>query len=353
MSTTIPSEVNEGLEGVVAFATEIAEPDRAGGALRYRGVDVEELAGRVPFEQRLGPARRRRPAARAAAPATIASAGGAAHARGGRDARRELQAALARLPLRPLIDTRRRAGPRRPRARRRRRRSSFAAQSRRAVARSVAPVAARRSIDRRAARSPSASSLRGAARPTPRTRRRIDAYWITAAEHGMNASTFTARVVASTGADAAAALSRRRRRAVRPAARRCARARADDARRGRARGRRDALRQARARPRRAPDGLRPPRLPRRGPARPRAAPDRARARRAAPARPRPRSSAPRCEELRARKPDRVLATNVEFWSAVVLDFADDPAEPLHCRCSPARAPRAGRRTSSSRSAPAA
>ena len=37
--------------------------------------------------------------------------------------------------------------------------------------------------------------------------RAIDAYWITAAEHGMNASTFTARVVASTGADVAAALS--------------------------------------------------------------------------------------------------------------------------------------------------
>ena len=35
----------------------------------------------------------------------------------------------------------------------------------------------------------------------------IDAYWIAAAEHGMNASTFTARVVTSTGADVAAALS--------------------------------------------------------------------------------------------------------------------------------------------------
>ena len=34
--------VQSGLEGVVAFATEIAEPDRAGGALRYRGVDIEE-----------------------------------------------------------------------------------------------------------------------------------------------------------------------------------------------------------------------------------------------------------------------------------------------------------------------
>ena len=44
-------EVQSGLEGVVAFATEIAEPDREGGALRYRGVDIEDLVGNVPFEQ--------------------------------------------------------------------------------------------------------------------------------------------------------------------------------------------------------------------------------------------------------------------------------------------------------------
>jgi len=30
-------------------------------------------------------------------------------------------------------------------------------------------------------------------------------------------------------------------------------------------------------------------------------------------------------ELQARKPDRVLATNVEFWSAVVLDLAEVPS----------------------------
>ena len=30
------------------------------------------------------------------------------------------------------------------------------------------------------------------------------------------------------------------------------------------------------------------------------------------------------EELRARRPDRVLETNVEFWAAVVLDFAEVP-----------------------------
>ena len=38
-----------GLEGVVAFETQIAEPDREGGALRYRGVDVADLVGRVSF----------------------------------------------------------------------------------------------------------------------------------------------------------------------------------------------------------------------------------------------------------------------------------------------------------------
>ena len=64
------SEFKPGLEGVVAFETEIAEPDRDGGALRYRGVDIEELVGSVPFEQVWGllvdeapstrPARRRR-----------------------------------------------------------------------------------------------------------------------------------------------------------------------------------------------------------------------------------------------------------------------------------------------------
>src|SRR6516164_4948316 len=48
---TATAEVQSGLEGVVAFATEIAEPDRSGGALRYRGVDIEELVGNVPFEQ--------------------------------------------------------------------------------------------------------------------------------------------------------------------------------------------------------------------------------------------------------------------------------------------------------------
>src|SRR5512132_2673374 len=43
------SDFVPGLEGIVAFETEIAEPDREGGALRYRGVDIVDLVGRVSF----------------------------------------------------------------------------------------------------------------------------------------------------------------------------------------------------------------------------------------------------------------------------------------------------------------
>ena len=45
------ADFSPGLAGVVAFETEIAEPDKEGGELRYRGVNIEDLVGRVPFEQ--------------------------------------------------------------------------------------------------------------------------------------------------------------------------------------------------------------------------------------------------------------------------------------------------------------
>ena len=44
------NEFKPGLEGVVAVETEIMEPDREGGTLRYRGVDVEPLIGEYPYE---------------------------------------------------------------------------------------------------------------------------------------------------------------------------------------------------------------------------------------------------------------------------------------------------------------
>ena len=41
--------VQHGLEGVIAFETQIAEPDREGSALRYRGVDIEDLVGSYDY----------------------------------------------------------------------------------------------------------------------------------------------------------------------------------------------------------------------------------------------------------------------------------------------------------------
>ena len=49
--------------------------------------------------------------------------------------------------------------------------------------------------------------LRWRGEADPRHVRAIDTYWICTAEHGLNASTFAARVTASTGADCGAALS--------------------------------------------------------------------------------------------------------------------------------------------------
>ena len=80
---------------------------------------------------------------------------------------------------------------------------SFVAQSARGVGRPPIPQA---EVDR-ATSIPERFLIRWRGEADPRHVKAIDAYWISAAEHGMNASTFTARVIASTGADVAAALS--------------------------------------------------------------------------------------------------------------------------------------------------
>src|SRR5882757_2799855 len=53
VSTPVRTDPNfvPGLEGVIAFETEIAEPDKEGSALRYRGVDIEELVGAKDYGQ--------------------------------------------------------------------------------------------------------------------------------------------------------------------------------------------------------------------------------------------------------------------------------------------------------------
>ena len=222
-------DVQSGLEGVVAFATEIAEPDRDGGALRYRGVDIEDLVGNVPFEQVWGLLvdGTLEPGLPPAEPHPLAVRSG--------DPRVDIQAALAMLGPRvglPVADRHlRRAGARRPRPR-----LGDGAVVRRAVRARHRPAARarRREVDK-ATSIPERFLIRWRGEADPDHVKAIDAYWISAAEHGMNASTFTARVIASTGADVAAALCGAVGALSRPAARRRARARAEDARRGRGR----------------------------------------------------------------------------------------------------------------------
>jgi citrate synthase len=310
--------VNPGLAGVVAFDTEIAEPDRDGGALRYRGIDIENLAGRASFADVWGllvdgtfsdglPA---------AEPFPLPVHSG--------NVRVDVQAAIAMMApywgLRELIDIDE------PQAREDLARTSvmmlsFVAQAARGARVPAVPQrrveAGRTSTER--------FMIRWHGEPDPRQVEAIDRYWICAAEHGMNASTFTGRVVASTGADVAACLSA-----------------AVGALSGplhggapvRALGMIEAVERsgdARAYVKQVLDSGR--RLMGFGHAIYRAEDPRARILRTAAK----ELKAPRYEvarelekaalaELRERKPDRVLETNVEFWAAVILDFAEVPSD---------------------------
>ena len=193
-------EVQSGLEGVVAFATEIAEPDKEGGALRYRGVDIEDLVGKVPYEQVWGLLvdGHFKPGLPPAEPHALTVRSG--------DHRVDVQSALAMLApewgFGQLIDiTDEEARDNLARA------SvmalSFVAQSAREAGQPPVPQS---EIDE-GRTIPERFLIRWRGEANPDHVKAIDAYWVSAAEHGMNASTFTARVVASTGADVAAALS--------------------------------------------------------------------------------------------------------------------------------------------------
>ncbi len=193
------SEFRPGLAGVVAFETEIAEPDRQGGSLRYRGVDIAELVGRVNFEQVWGLL-----VDESLEPGLpVVFTGPEVHTGNHMS---DLQSTLAilsgrwRLPQLIDVDD--------AQAREDLRRLSAAALS--IVAQSargpIAPAVREETVLRgRTAAERFLLAWRGEA--TEEHARAIDTYWICTAEHGMNASTFTARVIASTGADVGAALS--------------------------------------------------------------------------------------------------------------------------------------------------
>ena len=226
------SEVQSGLEGVVAFATEIAEPDRDGGALRYRGVDIEELVGSVPYERvwgllvdgtlRAGP--RVRGARRAAA-------ADRQRARGPADVARRPR---PRLAARGDHRHRRGAGSRRPRAR-----LGGSALVRRTVgARRGADGGGgerARLSDRRRRALPHRVAGRRGPRARARRRRLLDLR-CRARHERLDLHRSRRRLDRRRRRGRAV---RRRRSAVGPAARRRAGARPEDARRGRGAGRRE------------------------------------------------------------------------------------------------------------------
>jgi citrate synthase len=317
-SASAPGEVQSGLEGVVAFATEIAEPDKAGGALRYRGVDIESLVGAVSFEHVWGLLvdDRFRPGLPPAEPHVLTVRSG--------DHRVDVQSALAMLApewgfgqLIDISDDEARDNLARASVMA----LSFVAQSARG---SGQPPVPQEAVDR-GRTIPERFLIRWRGEADPAHVKAIDAYWISAAEHGMNASTFTARIVASTGADCAAALSSAVGSLSGPlhggAPLRVLKMLDEVERSG------DAERWVAS----ALD--RGERLMGFGHRIYRAEDPRARVLR----RTSRELGSPRVEvaealekaaltELQARKPDRVLATNVEFWSAVVLDMAAVPPD---------------------------
>jgi citrate synthase len=311
------AEFVPGLEGVVAFETEIAEPDREGSALRYRGVDIEDLVGRVSYGQVWGLLvdAEFNPGLPPAEPFPIPVHSG--------DIRVDVQAAIATLApawgLRPLLDidddeARENLAHVSVMA------MSFVAQSARGLGLPMVPQQrideARTVVER--------FMIRWRGEPDPKHVQAVDAYFVSAAEHGMNASTFTARVIASTGADVAAALSGAVGALSGPlhggAPSRVLHMIEEIEQTGDAAGyvrgvldKGERLMGFGHRVYRAED--------------PRARVLRRTAR---------ELGAPRyevalaleaaaLEELRARRPDRVLETNVEFWAAIILDFAQVPA----------------------------
>ena len=314
--TQMSDDFKPGLEGVIAFESEIAEPDKEGSALRYRGVDIEDLVGRVSFGNVWGllvdnefnpglpPAER--------FPIPVHSG----------DVRVDIQSAIAMLApawgLKPLLDISDDEA-RDNLARVSVMVLSYLAQS----ARGTAPAIPESEIDK-AHTVVERMMIRWRGNPDPKHVRAIDAYFVSAAEHGMNASTFTSRVIASTGADVAASISGAIGAMSGPlhggAPSRVLHMIEEVEKRGDALGyvkelldKNERLMGFGHRVYRAED--------------PRARTLRRTAK---------ELGAPRFEvalaleqaalaELHARRPDRVLETNVEFWAAIVLDFAEVPS----------------------------
>jgi citrate synthase len=196
------ADFKPGLEGVVAVETEIAEPDREGGVLRYRGIDIEELVGHYPYENVWGLLVDNDLDSAMPEPEPFEPAGLTGNAPA------DLQAETARLAgywglgkLNEVSDDQAREDLGR-----------LSSQMMGIVARSARIAdgkvdAISDDVVRGGGTAAERFLLQWRGEADQRAVKAIDTYWICTAEHGLNASTFTARVTASTGADCGAALS--------------------------------------------------------------------------------------------------------------------------------------------------
>jgi citrate synthase len=202
-STTASDKARSGLQGVVAAETRLSRVDGAAGRLTLAGYSVEELAPRVSFEAvvhlllfdalpdasalasfsaRIGNEREldstslgllREAAARRAEPIDALRLGVAALGASGAPTGERL---LGALPSLVAAYARLQAGKE--------------------------PVA----VDAALGAAASFLYLLRGERATAREERALETYWNTVVDHGLNASTFTARVIASTGSDLGSAV---------------------------------------------------------------------------------------------------------------------------------------------------
>lgn len=188
LNAPMNATTNNGLEGVVVADTRLSHVDGEAGQLIIAGRSVEALAGDATFEQAcallwdvskvdLGPAR-------VEAWERLASLGGALDAADGMDA---LRAAVAHLPQ-----------------------DATPVQVTAAVGVFAAAWARKGKVARPDPALSHAADLLRLARGEPASDpliRGLDAYLVTVTDHGMNASTFAARVIASTGSDLVSAVT--------------------------------------------------------------------------------------------------------------------------------------------------
>jgi citrate synthase len=212
-STTTPAPTPRGLEGVVAAQTRLSHVDGLAGQLIIGGYELHEIAGRISFEaaahllwnghlpddQELA-AIRARAAALRTLPETTLAVLRAARSAPPIDA---LRMACATLSL-DLHDPSAIGDP------------ADREASLMLTARFPVIVAAHARLARGEEPLPSRPDLSHAANflylmhgrdPDPIVARALDTYWVTVIDHGMNASTFTARVIASTRSDVVSAVT--------------------------------------------------------------------------------------------------------------------------------------------------